>query len=224
MTDVTVRSRLSRVSLPTYSLSEELINAISHGIGAALGIAGLILCVIKSVSEADPWGIVAGSVFGASLILLYAMSSLYHSIRPNNVKRAFRVVDHCTIFVLIAGTYTPFTLMTLRANVGWPLFGIIWGAAAIGIVLNAIDVEKFKKVSMACYLAMGWCILLAFRPLAQAMEPVGLQLLMWGGIAYTIGAVIYGIGSKVKYMHSIWHFFVLAGSILHFFCIYLYVL
>lgn len=135
-----------------------------------------------------------------------------------------RVLDHCTIFLLIAGTYTPFTLVTLRQGAGWPLFGIIWGAAVFGIVLNAIDVERFEKLSMVCYLAMGWAIVFTIRPLLHAISAEGIKLLIAGGIAYTVGAVIYAKGSKIKYMHSIWHFFVLAGSILHFFTIYMYVI
>ena len=135
-----------------------------------------------------------------------------------------RIFDHCTIFLLIAGTYTPFTLVSLRGTVGWPLFGIVWGAAMIGITLNAIDMERFTTLSMICYLAMGWVIVFAYRPLSHAVPVSGIRLLVYGGIAYTVGAVIYGIGDKIKYMHSVWHFFVLAGTILHFLCIYWYVL
>lgn len=158
------------------------------------------------------------------MIILYSMSCIYHALKPNNAKRVMRIFDHCTIFLLIAGTYTPFTLVSLRDSVGWILFGVIWAAAVIGIILNAIDMEKFKVISMICYLAMGWAIIFAFKPLMRAVPGKGIELLVAGGISYTIGAVIYGIGSKVKYMHSIWHFFVLGGSILHFLCIYMYVL
>lgn len=214
---------LQKISIPKYTLGEELISAISHGIGAGLGIAALILCLVKTSVQGDVWGIISSWIFGISLIILYSMSCIYHGLKPNNAKRVMRIFDHCTIFLLIAGTYTPFTIVALRESVGWPLFGIVWGAAIIGIILNAIDMERFKGISMVCYLAMGWVIIFAFKPLSAAVSKAGIQLLIAGGIAYTIGAVIYGIGSKVKYMHSIWHFFVLAGSILHFFSIYLYV-
>lgn len=213
-----------KISIPKYSLGEELISSISHGIGAALGIAALCLCVIKSVGLGNEFAVISSWIFGFSLIILYSMSSIYHALKPNNAKRVFRVCDHCTIFILIAGTYTPYTLVSLRSTVGWQLFGVIWGAAIIGIVLNAIDMEKFKGISMVCYLAMGWAIVFAFKPLVNSVSMEGVKLLVAGGIAYTVGAVIYGIGSKVKYMHSIWHFFVLAGSVLHFFSIYNFVI
>lgn len=221
---VNEKGRLQKISIPKYTLGEELISTISHGIGAGLGVAAMCLCLVKTISHGDVWGSVSSWIFGFSLIILYSMSSIYHGLKPNNAKKVMRVFDHCTIFLLIAGTYTPFTLVALRESVGWPLFGIVWGAAIIGIILNAIDMEKFKGISMVCYLAMGWVIVFAFKPLDNAISRTGIELLLAGGIAYTLGAIVYGIGSKVKYMHSIWHFFVLAGSILHFFSIYFYVL
>ena len=216
--------RLYKIPIPKYTLGEELISAISHGVGAALGVVALCMCVAKSTAVGDGYAQVSSWIFGISMIILYSMSCIYHALKPNNAKRVMRVFDHCTIFLLIAGTYTPFTLISLRGNVGWTLFGIIWGTAIIGIILNAIDMEKFKTISMICYLTMGWAIVFTFKPLCAAVAQAGIKLLVAGGIAYTVGAVVYGIGSKVKYMHSIWHFFVLAGSILHFLCIYMYVL
>lgn len=213
-----------KIPIPKYTLGEELISSISHGIGAGLGVAALCLCLSKASANNDIWAIVSSWIFGVSLIILYTMSCVYHGLKPNNAKRLMRIFDHCTIFLLIAGTYTPFTLISLRSTVGWPIFGVIWGAAIIGIILNAIDMERFKVFSMVCYLAMGWTIVIEFGALKQAVAPGGIKLLLAGGIAYTVGAVVYGVGSKVKYMHSIWHFFVLAGSILHFLCIYMYVL
>lgn len=213
-----------KIPIPKYTLGEELISSISHGVGAGLGVAALCLCVRTAMASNDVWGVVSSWIFGFSLIILYSMSCIYHGLKPNKAKRLMRIMDHCTIFLLIAGTYTPFTLVALRGKVGWTIFGIIWGAAIIGIVLNAIDMEKFKAVSMVCYLAMGWAIVFAFGDLQRAVAEGGIKLLVAGGIAYTVGAIVYGIGSKVKYMHSIWHFFVLAGSILHFLCIYMYVL
>ena len=213
-----------KIMIPKYTLGEELVNSISHGVGAVLGIAGLCMCVVRSTMQHSIYGIVSSYIFGMSLVILYTMSCLYHSFKPNNAKRVMRIFDHCTIFLLIAGTYTPFTLISLRGSVGWSLFGVIWGAAVIGVVLNAIDMERFKRLSMVCYLAMGWAIIFAIKPLFVAVDVKGINLLVAGGIAYTVGAIIFGIGSKVKYMHSLWHFFVLAGSILHFLCIYMYVI
>ena len=213
-----------RISIPKYSLSEELLNAISHGLGALFGIVGTVLCIVKAANTGDPWRIVSGSIFGVTVLLLYLMSCLYHALKVNMAKRVFRVIDHCTIFLLIAGTYTPFTLVTLRGTVGWVLFGIVWGMAVLGITLNAVNLKKFSKISVACYLVMGWAIIAAFQPLAEALAPLGVSLLIWGGIAYTVGAILYGIGAKVKYFHSVFHFFCLAGTVLHFFAIYLYVL
>ena len=213
-----------RISILKYSLSEELLNAISHGLGALFGIVGTVLCIVKAANTGDPWRIVSGSIFGVTVLLLYLMSCLYHALKVNMAKRVFRVIDHCTIFLLIAGTYTPFTLVTLRGTVGWVLFGIVWGMAVLGITLNAVNLKKFSKISVACYLVMGWAIIAAFQPLAEALAPQGVSLLIWGGIAYTVGAILYGIGAKVKYFHSVFHFFCLAGTVLHFFAIYLYVL
>ena len=213
-----------RISIPKYSLSEELLNAISHGLGALFGIVGTVLCIVKAANTGDPWRIVSGSIFGVTVLLLYLMSCLYHALKVNMAKRVFRVIDHCTIFLLIAGTYTPFTLVTLRGTVGWVLFGIVWGMAVLGITLNAVNLKKFSKISVASYLVMGWAIVAAFQPLAEALAPQGVSLLIWGGIAYTVGAILYGIGAKVKYFHSVFHFFCLAGTVLHFFAIYLYVL
>lgn len=215
---------MDKIGIPKYTLGEELISAISHGIGAGLGVAALCLCLVNTMGTDDIYSIVSSWIFGFSLIVLYSMSCIYHALKPNFAKRIMRIFDHCTIFLLIAGTYTPYTLVTLRGRVGWTLFAIVWASAIIGIILNAIDMEKYKKLSMVCYLAMGWVIIFAFKPLLSNMDFKGIELLIVGGVAYTIGAVIYGIGSKVKYMHSLWHFFVLAGSILHFFSIYLYVL
>ncbi len=218
------RSRLSKIEIPKYTLGEELISAISHGLGAALGVLALVLCLVKSIPSGDGFTIVSSWIFGMSIIVLYSMSCIYHALKPCNAKRVMRIFDHCTIFLLIAGTYTPFTLVALRNTVGWELFGIVWGAAIIGIILNAIDMERYKVLSMVCYLAMGWAIVFAFKPLMDAVDMNGIKLLLAGGIAYTVGAVIYGIGSKVKYMHSVWHFFVLAGTILQFLTIYYYVI
>lgn len=211
-----------RISIPHYSLSEELISSISHGVGALLGVAALVLGLIKA--GGDAWKIVSMSVFGFSLIFLYTMSTLYHALKVNRAKRVFRVIDHCSIFLLIAGTYTPYTLVSLRDTVGWYLFGAIWAAAIVGITLNAVNLKRYAIASVICYLVMGWVVVLAYGQMAAAMEPPGIALLIWGGVAYTVGAILYAIGSRRKYFHSIFHFFCLAGSLLHFFSIYLCVL
>lgn len=213
-----------RISIPKYTLGEELMNSISHGVGAGLGIAALVLCIVKSAIAHDGYKLASSIVFGLTVTLLYLMSCLYHALKVNKAKRVFRVMDHCTIFLLIAGTYTPFTLVTLRGPVGWWLFGIVWGVAVLGVVLNAVSLKKFAKLSVICYLGMGWVIIFAFRELAGKLNPVGLWLLIAGGIAYTLGAILYAVGSKRKYFHSIFHFFCMVGTVLHFFSIYLYVL
>ncbi len=213
-----------RIAIPSYTLGEELISSISHGIGALLGIAALVLCIVKSAYAHDGYKIASSIVFGVTVTLLYLMSCLYHALKVNRAKRVFRVIDHCTIFLLIAGTYTPYTLVSLRDSIGWWIFGVIWGVAILGITLNAVNLKRYAKVSVACYLLMGWMIVLAYQRMVTAIAPTGIALLVWGGVAYSLGAIVYGIGSKRRYFHSIFHFFCLAGTILHFFSIYLYVL
>ena len=210
---------------PKYTLSEELISAISHGIGVLLAIAGMVLCIVKAAMDGNTVGVVSSSLYGSFMIILYLMSTLYHSFKPTvKAKKVFRIFDHCSIFLLIFGTYVPYTLVTLKGALGWTLFGIVLGAAILGIVLNAVNLEKFKKLSMVCYLVMGWTIIGAIKQVYNNIDLNGLILLALGGVIYTIGAVIYGLGKKVKYMHSVWHIFVLLGTILQFFSIYLYVL
>lgn len=216
--------KIKKVEQPKYSLSEELISAISHGIGALLSIAALVLCVIFSASHHNTLGVVSSSIYGSSLIILYLMSCLYHSFKPNKAKRVFRVFDHCSIFLLIAGSYTPFLLLVIGGTKGIVMLFIIWIAAILGITLNSINLEKFKKASFPLYLIMGWMIIFSLKQLISNMATTGLALLFIGGIVYTIGAIIYLIGHKVKYMHSVWHFFVLGGSICQFFSILLYVI
>lgn len=213
-----------RISIPAYTLGEELMNSITHGIGAGLGITALVLCIVKSCNPLDGYKLASSIVFGVTTTLLYLMSCLYHALKVNKAKRVFRVIDHCTIFLLIAGTYTPYTLITLHGVTGWVLFGIVWGVGILGIVLNAVNLKRFAKLSVACYIAMGWAVLFASRQLIASIDRAGFWLLLAGGIAYTVGAVLYGIGSKKKYFHSIFHFFCLIGTALHFFSIYLYVL
>ncbi len=209
--------------LPVYTLSEELINSISHGVGACLSVAALVLCIVQAVVNGNAWGVVSASIYGASLVMLYSMSTLYHAITNRTARKVFRVFDHTSIFFLIAGTYTPITLVTLNGALGWTMFGIVWAAAILGIVLNSVNIEKFKKFSMVCYVGMGWAVLIGIKTVYELMPRTGFLFLALGGVLYTVGIIFYAL-KKFRYMHSIWHLFVLAGSIMHFFCIYWYVL
>ena len=209
--------KLKELNLPEYSISEELMNSISHGIGAALSIAAIVLLILNSNFEAK--SIVCVTIYSVSLFILYIISTLYHALLPGKAKKVFRVLDHCSIFLLIAGTYTPICLLVLNSIVGWALFFIVWIAAIVGIVFNSIDIKKFAKFSMICYIAMGWVVIFAIKPLIDSITNLQLALLVWGGISYTVGAVLYVVGKKQKYIHSVWHLFVLIGSILHFFMV-----
>ena len=208
-----------------YTLGEEIFNSVSHGVGAGLSIAGCVVAVVKAALHGGAMDVVSAAIFGAMLIILYLMSTLYHAITNDTAKRVFRVLDHCTIFLLIAGTYTPYTLISLRgqnAALGWSIFGILWGLTAFGVVLNAVSLKKFKVIPMILYIAMGWCVVIVLKPLYEAIGLGGLLFLLIGGLCYTAG--IFFFSSKIKYMHAIWHLFVLAGSILHYFSILLYVI
>lgn len=222
------RIPLSERKLPDYTHTEELINMVTHIVGGALGLLVLVLCPIFGAQHHSGWSVVSGAIFGFSMLTLYAISSVYHGLSPNLMgKRVMQVLDHCSIFLLIAGTYTPITLCVLRPYdpaLGWSLFGIIWALAAVGITLNAIDLKKYEKFSMACYLLMGWAIVVRIDVIYQNIGPAGFWLLLGGGLAYTAGAVLYALGRKHRYAHSAFHIFTLIGSLLHFLCILLYVI
>ena len=213
-----------KIKIPKYTLGEELFSAISHGIGGLLSIAALVLCVVFSAIHHNAYAVVSSAIYGSTSIILYTMSTLYHSLKVNNAKRVFRIIDHCSIFLLIAGTYTPYALVALPKALGWTIFGIEWGCAILGIVLNSIDLKKFKKFSMALYLIMGWMIIISFKTLLNSIDIAGIYMMLTGGGLYTIGAIFYGVGKKKKYMHSVFHMFVLAASILFFFSIFFYVI
>lgn len=220
------RTRLERIhalGLPRYSLGEELTNAITHGLGVLLSVAALVILILVSAPAHAPLQTLSLIIYGTSLVLLYLCSTLYHAIGLNRAKQVFRVFDHCSIFVLIAGSYTPFTLLVVGGAWGLGIFIIVWLCAVLGIVLNAISIERFKAFSMASYIGMGWCIVIVFGRLAAALPEICTYLLLMGGLLYTFGAVIFGFGGKVKYMHALWHLFVLAGSITHFFAILLFI-
>lgn len=208
--------------LPHYTLGEEIFNSVSHGVGVALACVGFGILIVLSALYGDAWAVSSSIVYSFSLFALYLASTLYHACPNRRVKGVLQVLDHCSIFLLIAGTYTPYTLITLRGALGWALFAVVWGAAIVGVVLNAIDVQKYSRVSMVCYVAMGWVVVLAIRPLMALLAWNGLVLLALGGVFYTVGIVFYVI--RRSYMHSIWHLFVLAGSVCHYLSILLYVI
>ncbi len=216
--------RRIKLGLPKYTLGEELVNSISHGLGAAFGIVALVLCVVASAKYGDAWSVVSSCIYGSSMIVLYTISTLYHALGINLAKKVFRTLDHCSIYFLIAGTYTPYTLVAMREVGGFYIFLAIWIAAAVGITFSAIDVHKFRKLSMVIYIAMGWAIIFSIKALVATVPTAGIVLLVVGGVTYTIGAVLYGIGKKKKYMHSVFHFLALGGSVLHFISIYAFVL
>lgn len=206
-----------------YWRRQEIANSVTHGLGIALSVAGLIVLVVLASLHATVWHIVSFSIFGASLVLLYTASTLYHSFRSPRVKQVLHIIDHSSIYLLIAGSYTPFVLVTLRGAWGWSLFGVVWGIALAGIVLKTFFTGRYKMASTILYLLMGWMIVVAIKPLAHAVPVGGIVWLAAGGLAYTIGAVIY-MWKTIPYHHSIWHLFVLAGSICHYFSVLLYVL
>ena len=219
----------SKITLPPYSRAEEICNMTTHIVGGAFGILALLFCFVKSILWGDAWGIVGSVVYGVSIILLFTMSSIYHGLIPIKAKKVFRVIDHCTIYLLIAGTYTPIVLVSLRVTSpfwAWIVFGIVWSSAILAITLTAIDMHKFRVFSMISYLAMGWCILICLKDCILAVGAIGMWLIFFGGVLYTIGAVIYMIGKKknIPYVHSVFHVFVLFACILHFFAIFLFVL
>ncbi len=217
------------VSQPTsrpQSLGEEIANGVTHGLGALLGVAALATMAALAAALGDVWHVVSTSVFGATLVILYVSSTLYHSIPQPRAKSVLRVLDHSAIFLLIAGTYTPFTLVTLRETWGWWLFGTVWGLAALGIVIEATPLRRWRArsaVSMVLYVGMGWAIVAAVRPLIRALPIEALILLASGGIAYTSGIAFYA-AKRLPYAHAVWHLFVLAGSVCHILAVTLYVI
>ncbi len=221
------RTRLRDRLLPEYTRGEEWFHTISHIVGGGIGIATLVLCVIAAARKADGYGVVSSAIYGTSLIALYTMSSVYHGLRHPVAKRVLQVLDHCTIYFLIAGTYTPIVLCAIRRVSpvwAWVLFGLVWGLTALATVFTAIDLKKYAVFSMCCYIGMGWCIVLAAKTAIQAIPSTGLWLLLSGGIAYTVGAVLYSLGKKRRYMHALFHLLVVLGSVLHALCILFFVI
>ena len=206
-----------------YSPLEEKINIISHAIGFILSIVALVLLVRHATLHGDVWHIVSFSIFGASLIILYAASTFYHSAKRSELRNRLKIIDHASIYFLIAGTYTPFTLVTLKGTIGWVIFGTSWGLALTGIILKLFFTGKYNIISTIMYVLMGWVIVFAIKPLINNLPLEGLFWLITGGIFYTIGAILYSI-KKIKFNHTIFHMFVLMGSFCHFMSVFFYVL
>lgn len=223
----TKRIPLRERQLPDYTHGEEMMNMITHIVGGAVGVLILIGSVLIGAKHHDAWAITSGSIYGFLTCALFVISSVYHGLKDGIGKRVMQVVDHCTIYFMIAGTYTPILLVGMRGispAVAWTVFGIEWSCAVIGTILTAIDLKKYKTFSMICYLTMGWTIIAVVKPTIQVLGTKGFTWLLAGGICYTIGAVLYGLGKKHRYVHGVFHLFVNAGSFLQAISILLYVL
>lgn len=210
-----------REKINNYTVGEEIANAISHGVGAGLGIAGTVVAIVAAAKHAGAMTVVSVSLYGASLIILYLISTLYHALTAYGGKKVFQILDHCTIFLLIFGTYIPVCLSLIRGAAGWVLFGIIAGCTVLGIVFNAIDMKRWKTVSLILYIIMGWAVVFSGKVVLAKIPKSGLIYLLGGGLLYTFGVIFYRMKQR-KYSHFIWHLFVLGGSILHYFFILFY--
>lgn len=202
----------------SYSIGEEIFSSVSHGIATLLSIAALVILTVFAVKTGEGIYLFCALTYTITLIMLFLCSTLYHAITNSKAKKVLQVLDHCAIFLLIAGTYTPFTLLALNSTFGTIIFSLIWSFAVLGIVLNAINIKKFKILSMILYVAMGWCVVVVFKPLVASITNVSVALLLIGGLCYTVGIIFYSLKKKL-YFHSIWHIFVLAGAVLHFFSV-----
>ncbi len=223
------RTKLKDRRLPPYTKGEEIFNMVSHIVGGGLGVIIAALCIVKSFLNHDAYQVVSSFIYGFSMIILYTMSSIYHGLVPVTAKKVFQIIDHCAIFILIAGTYTPIALCSIReynVALGWCLFGFVWGMASLGITFNAIDLKKYSLFSNISYIAVGWCIIFIINHTIKAVSMNGFWWLLAGGIAYTIGAVLYGIAAKLRwrYIHSVFHLFVIIGTLLQAVCVFFYVL
>ncbi len=212
------RDLCERMGLPRYSLGEEIFSSVSHGVSAIIAVG--ILALLLVFGGKTPVKTASVAIYGGTMVALYAISSIYHGLGLGRAKIIFRSLDHCTIFLLIAGTYTPITLVCIGGRQGLSMLIGVWAAAVVGVILNAISVERFKVVSMVCYIAMGWVVVLCMGTLRQNLSVAGFWCLLLGGILYTVGAVLYGLGKRVPYMHAVFHLFVLMGSVLHAACVY----
>ena len=205
-----------------YSPSEELANRITHGLGAVLSVAGLVLLVVYSSLHGTVWHITSTAIYGATLVLLYTSSTIYHTVSSDRLKKLFQKFDHAAIFLLIAGTYTPFALGPLRGPWGWSLFGVVWGVAMIGVVLKFWHAGRFDVLSTLMYIVLGWLVIIATKPLMAAVPPAGLWLLLCGGLCYTLGTIFY-LWEKIPFNHAWWHVWVMGGSVCHWIAIFYYI-
>ena len=213
--------------LPNYTKGEEIFNMVTHIVGGAIGIATLVLCVLISAWRGSVSGVLCSVVFGSSMIVLYTMSSVYHGLRPNLAKKVFQIMDHCTIYFLIAGTYTPVLVCSMARKYpvsAWVTFGVVWGLTALATTLTAIDLEKYKRFGQFCYVGMGWAVIFSMRQAYESLGFWGFSLILGGGILYTVGVVFFALGKNVRYFHSIFHIFVLLGSVCHSLAIMFFVL
>lgn len=220
-------AKLKNQPLPDYTRGEEIFNMVTHIVGGGMGIAMLVILVVFAALSGNPWAVVSSAIYGATLVIMFSISSIYHGLHISNGKKVMRIIDHCDIYFLIAGTYTPILLVAIRPAypvTAWVIFAVEWGLAALGATLNAVDMNRHKIFSMICYIGMGWGIVFALKPTIEVMTTNGFLLLLAGGIAYTLGAVLFGLGSKIRYLHSVFHIFVNIGSILQFFAILIYVI
>lgn len=208
----------------TYSIGEEIANALSHAIGALLSVAAMTMMIMSSLEPFDGWKLASSIVYGLSLVMLFTTSTLYHSFQPENLKKTFQTLDHCAIYFLIAGTYTPFVLVSLNGVWGWTLFGIIWSLAVFGITFKVKFKQGFPKASLITYILMGWVIVIAGAEMLEKVPAGALWLLLAGGLSYTLGTIFYAADRKIPYNHAIWHLFVLGGAVCHFLGIYLFVI
>ncbi len=214
-----------KISIPDYTLGEEITNSISHGIGAIFGIIALIFMLLKTIKEGIATNIVCASIFGTTMILLYTISCIYHALSKNITgKKVLRVLDHCNVFLLVFGTYIPIALIAAGGTLGWILFSLVGTVTVVGIVLSAIDVDKYSLFEVICHLINGWSTLIVIKPIINNCGITALILIILGGVMYSIGAILYGVGSKKKYMHSVFHFFCLFGTLFHYLAIYIYIL
>ena len=219
-----MEKKKERISVPSYTLCEELVTSISHGVAAAFSIWGLVMLIIKA-SKVGAMAVTTVTLFGTTMILLYTISCIYHALSPRITgKKVMRVIDHCNVFLLVFGTIIPIALVGMKGICGWIYFGIVGFITLLGIIFSAIDVEKNEKIEVVCHLVNGWSAVLFIKPLIAGVGVTGLILIILGGVMYSIGALLYGLGSTKKYMHSVFHFFCIFGTIFHYIAIYLYVL
>lgn len=222
--EVSRQRRIKALSLPTYTFNEEMLNCITHALGALLGVVGWLMSMKLLIAAGNAVATVSMSVFFVTMIILYANSALYHGWVLTTAKKKFQIMDHCSIFLLITGTYAPYTLMVMNNLAGRIIFAIVALASVLGIAMNVIDLKKYAIPSMLCYLISGWCIIFAYRDIASALSHDQLFMLVAGGVVYTVGAIFYGLGNKIRYMHTIWHLFVLGGTLFHFASLYSFLL